>query len=77
MCHCKQLFVLKCEDRDSFLAFYSQFKMFLFKLEKVNLIAMIGAIFLRVYFAKVIEVPELQTEVKKVLKVVLLSMIQS
>ena len=54
--------------RGSFLVFHSQSKKLLFKLEKEKSIAITDNIFLRTYFEKVIEVPVLLTEVKKLLK---------
>jgi len=59
------LFGLKCEERDSFLHFYSKAKSVIFKLKQHKSVAIGDDIFLRAYFAKVIEAPELQTEVKK------------
>ena len=64
MAQWQQLFGLKCEDKDSFLHFYSRSKSILHKLKKNKSIAVTDDIFLRAYFAKVIEAPELQTEVK-------------
>ena len=57
------LFGLKCEEKDSFLHFYSKAKSVIFKLKKYKSVAIGDDIFLRAFFAKVIEAPELQTEV--------------
>ena len=62
-----QVFGLKCEDRDDFQQFYSKVKGLLFKLKKVKSVAVTDDVFLRAYFAKVIQAPELQTEVKKLI----------
>jgi len=52
----------KCEDRDSFLSFYSKIKVH--KLTKGNSIAAKDTVFLQAYFLMAIETTELQTEVK-------------
>ena len=65
MAHWNTLFSLKCEDRDTFLHFYSKAKSMVFKLKRDNSTAIKDDIFLRAYFAKAIEAPELQTNVKK------------
>ena len=65
MAHWNTLFGLKCEDRDTFLHFYSKAKSMVFKLKRDNSTAIQDDIFLRAYFAKAIEAPELQTNVKK------------
>ena len=62
-----QVFGLKCEERDDFQQFYSKVKGLLFKLKKVKSVAVTDDVFLRAYFAKVIQAPELQTEVKKLI----------
>ena len=62
------LFGLKCEDMDSFLSFYSSSKKILHKLKKSKSIAVTDNVFLKSYFAKVIQTPELQHEVKNLLK---------
>ena len=67
MAHWNILFGLKCEEKDSFLEFYSQAKSIIFKLKRDKSVAIGDDIFLRAYFAKVIEAPELQTEVKKLI----------
>ena len=54
----------KCENRDSFLSFYSKTKGILNKPNKGNSIAAKDAIFIHAYFSMDIEVTELQTEVK-------------
>jgi len=58
----------KCEDRDSFLSFYSNTKVILHKLTKGNLIATKDNVFLRAYFSMTIESTELHTEVKGFLR---------
>ena len=65
MSHWNQLFGLKCEEKDNFLLFYSRAKSLIFKLKRDKSVAVTDDTFLRAYFTKVIEVPELQTEVKK------------
>ena len=67
MAHWNELFSLKCNEKDSFLQFYSKAKSILFKLKRDKSVAVGDDIFLRAYFAKVIEAPELQTEVKKLI----------
>ena len=62
-----ELFALKCEDRDSFVAFYSTAKKLLHKLTVGKSIAVTDDIFLKAFITKVIEVPELQSESKKFL----------
>ena len=62
-----QVFGLKCDERDDFQHFYSKVKGLLFKLKKDNSVAVTDDVFLRAYFAKVIQAPELQTEVKKLI----------
>jgi len=62
------LFVLKCEDHDLFLSFYSKSKSTLHKLKRSKSIAVADAIFLKAFFAKAISVKELQGESKKLLK---------
>ena len=61
-------FLLKCEDIDSFLAFYSSFKRILYKLKKSKSITVSDDVFLQSYFAKVIQMTELRHKVKKLLK---------
>ena len=62
-----QVFGLKCDTRDDFQHFYSKVKALLFKLKKDDSVAVTDDVFLRAYFAKVIQAPELQTEVKKLI----------
>ena len=62
------LFGLKYEDIDPFPSFYSSSKKIIHNLEKFKSIVVLGNIFLKSYFAKVIQTPELQHEVKKLLK---------
>ena len=64
----QELFSLRCETMDTFLAFYSSSKRILYKLKKSKSIAASDDVFLKSYFAKHIEVPELQHEVKELLK---------
>ena len=63
-----KLFALKCDDRDSFLAFYSQVKGLSHKLSEHNSVAVQDDVFMRAFLSKTIEAPELQSEVKKSLK---------
>ena len=67
MAHWNQLFNLKCEDKDSFLSFYRTTKGLIHKLKRKN-VAVTNETFLKDFFAKVIEAPELQQEVKKFIK---------
>ena len=53
---------------DYFLSFYSSSKGIIHKLRIKKLVTVTDNIFLKLYFAKVIETPELQFEVKKLLK---------
>jgi len=53
----------KCEDRDSFLSFYSKTKGILRKLDKGCLIASKDKVFLKAYSSMEAEATELQTEV--------------
>jgi len=62
------LLYAKCDDRESFLSFYSKTKGILHKLTKGNLIATKDDIFLKAYFSMAIEAKELQTEVKGFLR---------
>ena len=62
-----QVFGLKCDKRDDFQHFYSKVKGLLFKLKKDDSVAVTDNVFLRAYFAKVIQAPELQTDVKKLI----------
>ena len=62
------LFGLKCEDMDSFLLFYSSSNKILHKLKKSKTITVTYDVFLKSYFAKVVQTLELQYEVKKLLK---------
>ena len=62
-----QIFGLKCKERDDFHLFYSKVKALIFKLKKVSSVAVTDDVFLCAYFAKVIQAPELQTEVKKLI----------
>ena len=55
------LFGLKREEKDSFLHFYSKAKSVLFKLNKHKSVVIGDDVFLRAYFSKAIEAPELQT----------------
>ena len=68
MSHWQKIFGLKCENRDVFFAFYSKAKGVIHKLTKVNSVAATDNVFLKAYFAKVIEAPELQTKVQGFLK---------
>jgi len=49
----------KCEDRDSFIGFYSKIKGILHKLTKVNSIAAKDNVLLKAYFLMAIEMAEL------------------
>ena len=53
---------------DTFLSFYSSSKGILHKLKVDKPVAATDDIFIKSYFAKVIKTPELQHEVKKLLK---------
>ena len=53
---------------DSFLSFYSSSKDIIHKLKVNKLVAVTDDIFLKSYFAKVIDTYEFQSEVKKFLK---------
>jgi len=68
MTNWSSLLSTKCEDRDSFLSFYSKTKGILHKLTKGNLIAAKDDVFLKAYFVIAIEAKELQTEVKGFLR---------
>ena len=68
MSHWETLFGLICEDRDYFLAYYSKSKEILHKLKIWNSVAVTDDLFLKVYFAMVIEAPELQLKVRSFLK---------
>ena len=68
MAHWNILFGLKCEEKDDFLQFYSKSKSIVHKLKRDKSVAVTDDIFLRAYFSKVIEAPELQTEVRKLIK---------
>ena len=63
-----KLFALKCDDRDSFMAFYSQVKGITHKLTEHNSVAVQDDIFMRPFLSRTIEAPELQSEVKNFLK---------
>ena len=63
-----KLFSLKCEDRDSFNAFYSQFKGITHKLTEHSSVAVQDDTFMRAFLSRTIEAPELQSEVKNFLK---------
>ena len=52
---------------DSFLASYSSLKRIFHKLKEYKSIAVLDDVFLKSYFVKVIQTPELQREVKKLL----------
>ena len=67
MSHWNLLFGLKCDDLSGFLAFYNKVKSTIWKLKMDKSVAVGDDTFLRAYLAKVIEVPELQTEVKKLI----------
>ena len=67
MKHWTELFTLKCADRDNFLAFYSTAKKLLHKLTVSNSVVVPDDVFLKVFMAKAIKVPELQSESKKFL----------
>jgi len=58
----------KCEDRDSFLSFYSKTKGIIHKLTKGTSIAAKDNVFLEAYLSMEIETTELQTEVKGFLR---------
>ena len=62
-----EFFALKCENKESFLAFYSQAKKLLHKLTVGKSVAVTDDVFLKAFMAKVIEAPELQTEAKQFL----------
>ena len=53
---------------DSFISFYSSSKGILHKLKEELSIAATDDVFLKSYFEKMIKTPELQFEVKKLLK---------
>ena len=65
MAQWSELFGLRCESYDQFLSFYSKTKGLIHKLKTNNSIAVTDDTFLKAYFAKVIDAPELQQEVKK------------
>jgi len=58
------LLLSKCEDRDSFLSFYSKTQGILHKLNKGNSISAKDDVFPKAYFSMAIEATILQTEVK-------------
>ena len=60
-----ELFGLKCDNKDTFQQFYSRVKSLLFKLKREKSITVKDDVFFRAHFSRVIQVPELQTEVKK------------
>jgi len=62
------LLLSKCENRDSFLSFYSKTKGIIHKLDKGNSISAKDNIFLKVYFSMEIEATQLKTEVKGFLR---------
>ena len=62
------LFGLKYEDIDPFPSFYSSSKKIIHNLEKSKSIVVLGDVFLKSYYSKVIQRSELQHEVKKLLK---------
>lgn len=61
-------FGLSCVDMDSFLPFYNSVKKLLHQLKEHKSIAVTDDVFLKSFFAKIIETPELQHEAKKLLK---------
>ena len=63
-----KLFALKCDDRDSFMAFYSQVKGITHKLTEHSSVAVQDDIFMQALLSRTIEAPELQSEVKNFLK---------
>ena len=63
-----KLFALKCDDRDSFMAFYSQVKGITHKLTEHSSVAVQDDTFMRAFLSQTIEAPELQLEVKNFLK---------
>ena len=67
MAHWNSLFGLKCEMRDDFLSFYNNVKGTIWKLKRDSSVAIKDDTFLRAYLAKVINAPELQHEVKKLI----------
>ena len=62
------MFGIKCEPHDDFLAFYLKVKGVLHKLKKGKSVAVTDNMFLKAYFAMVIEASELQTKVRDFLK---------
>ena len=68
MTHWSSLLSSTCEDRDSFLSFYSKTKGILHKSNKGKLIVAKDDVFLKACFSIVIEATELQTEVKDFLR---------
>ena len=67
MAHWNLLFGLKFESRDDFLAFYNTVKGTIWKLKRDSSVAIKDDTFLRAYLARVIDAPELQHEVKKLI----------
>ena len=51
------LFALKCDDRDSFLAFYSQVKSLTHKLTEHSSVAVQDDIFMRAFLSRTIKAP--------------------
>jgi len=65
----QSFFALRCDDKDSFLSFYSDTKHLLHKLCEEKSTALQDDTFLRAFFAGIINVPELSETTKKFLTV--------
>ena len=61
----RKLFDLKCESMDTFLAFYSDVREAMKKLEQAESVAIGDEVFMRAFLCKSIDVPELQTHAKE------------
>ena len=66
--HWNTLFNLKYKSRDDFLSVYFKAKRILHKLKKHDSVAVTDDVSLKAYFTMTIEAPELQTEVRGLLK---------
>ena len=63
-----ELFGLRCESNESLLSFYSKWKEIIHKLETNESIAVTDNTFLKVYFDKVVNTPELNAINEEFLK---------
>jgi len=64
----QDFFKLRCENKEDFLEFYSSAKKILHRLKVAKSVAVSDDSFLRSFFAKAIDVPELQEATKQFLK---------